>query len=170
MTDSSLLSGQALAWQIEQIERVVQTTPRGRGPVLVIGAAWQHRTQLLREAAKRMGYYYLALSLPLARTLQEMPERRRSLALTETVATLVTPPRGHVWQGCALDQIELFFLPELQANVYGLLQRLGREQPLLVAWPGSYRQGRLAYAPPGHAEHQSQRVGSLPCIHIEEFE
>lgn len=168
MNDPHLLYPQALDWQIEQVERIALATPAGQGPVLVAGAHWQSRTQLLQAAAERLGYYYCALSLPLTRALQELPERRRTLALAETVGTLITPPRGHAWQGCALDQIELLFLPELQANVYGLLQRLGQTQSLLVAWPGSYRQGRLAYAPPGHTEHQSQRVGSIPCIHIEE--
>jgi len=168
VNESHLLSEQTLAWQIGQVARVAQATPPGRGPVLVTGPTWQSRTQLLRAVAEKLDYYYLALSLPLARSLQEMPERRRSLALAETIDTLITPPRGRAWRGCALDQIELLFLPELQANVYGLLQRLGREQPLLVAWPGSYRQGRLAYTPPGHAEHQSQRVGPIPCIHSEE--
>lgn len=168
MREPALLPPPLVEWYAQQVQVVVGSSSTGEGPPLIFGASWQVRSQILAVAAERLGYYYLALGWPLAQALHGLPEQRRRLRLEEILYTLLTPPRGQRWQGCAVDRIEALFLPNLQVNVFGLLQRMGRNQPLLVAWPGHYSQGRLSYAPPGHPEHQSVRVGPLPAIHIEE--
>lgn len=163
-----MLTNPALPWHVSQIDEKLQVRGPSGGPLLMTGSTWQFRTQVLHAAAEQIGLYYLALSLPLAQAMQDISVRRRPFALEETVRRLIKPPRKQPWQGCALDQIEVLFLPELKTNVYGFLQRLCQDQTLVVSWPGHYRSGRLEYASPGHAEHQSQRVGSIPCIRIED--
>lgn len=168
MREAPFLPPTLVEWYAQQALAVVdRPSTAGRLP-MIFGASWRVRSQILTTAAERLGYYYLALSLPLAQALRALPPPRRRLGVEEIVCTLLTPPQGREWQGCAVDRIEALFLPDLQINVFGLLQQLGRHQPLLVAWPGHYSQGRLSYAPPGHPEHQSVRVGPLPAIHIEE--
>jgi len=67
-----------------------------------------------------------------------------------------------------VTQIDLLFEPSLRLDPLTLLRGLSRQRPLLVAWPGSFQNGVLAYAVP---EHSHYRIWPRPdlredCVQI----
>ncbi len=151
-----------LEYQDQILGQILDSAAFRRGRLFfVMGGNWAQRTQLLQLMAERMAFSYVPIGLRLGERLQDLPVRRRSLAVDEEVRNLCAaadPPNA---AGCVLDHIEILLLPDLQVAVYGLFERLSRHQPLLISWPGQYENGRLVYAQPGHPEYFAQRVPNL---------
>jgi hypothetical protein len=61
-----------------------------------------------------------------------------------------------------LDNLEVLFDPGLEVEPLRLLLNASRNQTLVAAWNGSFRDGTLAYAEPGHSEFaQYKQVEAL---------
>jgi hypothetical protein len=69
---------------------------------------------------------------------------------------------GDVW---LWDNIELLFLPELQVDVLPWLKRCARLQPLVVAWPGEYRDGHLIFSRIGRDDYYRSERDSDILVH-----
>lgn len=150
---------------LDQLTSLLAAAHRyGERFVLIVGGDWQQRTHLLTSAATRHDLGYLALGLPLSRTLLEMLPHERPLAVEEQVVALVTTADT---RGLALDHIEILFEPDLQTDPLRLFDRLAHDRLLLVSWPGEYDGQRLTYAEPAHPEHYSRAVSDIRYYSLE---
>jgi hypothetical protein len=132
--------------------------------VLITGGTWRERTLLLREIATQNNYAYIALGLPLSRSLLDQPLRDRPMALADHVYTLLA---SRPEAGIALDHIEVLFDPALHTDPLRLLQTHARSRLILACWPGQYGHNRLTYADPGNPEYYSQTVNGLLTYSLE---
>ncbi|MCL4834877.1 MAG: BREX-3 system P-loop-containing protein BrxF [Caldilineaceae bacterium] len=101
----------------------------------------------------------LALGEKLTPGLLPMLPRERQRAaprlLVEAIRT-ASPPGPLL-----VTQIDLLFEPSLGLDPLGLLRSASRQRTLIVAWPGSYESGVLAYAVP---EHSHYRIWAKPDL------
>ncbi len=65
------------------------------------------------------------------------------------------------------SEIDLLFEPMLELDPLGLLRDIGRVARLVVTWPGSYRDGVLAYAVPGHSHYRTWRKPGVSIVVLE---
>ena len=78
-------------------------------------------------------------------------ERERAAArlLAEEIRT-ASPPGPLL-----VTQIDLLCEPILRLDPLALLRSASRQRPLIVAWPGNYSNGMLAYAVPEHSHYRT---------------
>ncbi|MBI3958388.1 MAG: BREX-3 system P-loop-containing protein BrxF [Chloroflexi bacterium] len=99
---------------------------------------------------QQYGWPLLALGEKLTpRLLPLLPREREWTAPRLLAVEIRAAPPGPLL--CA--QIDLLFEPSLQLDPLHLLRGASRQRPLIVAWPGSYSNGVLAYAVPEHSHY-----------------
>jgi len=129
-------------------------------PLLILaGPHGRGKTTVLRTLAEQDGYPCLNLNLALSRALLDVLPSRLPTAIPDVLRELI----GTSGEPLLLDNIELLFAPSLRLDPLCLLRDLSRLRPLVVAWPGLYRDGKLTYARPGHPEY---RIYSHPDVSI----
>lgn len=168
MSPNDMLSDEFLTWQVQRVTTQVRTPSFRDNLFLLSGGSWRNRTEVLRAVAQEIDFGYVSVSLPLARALQDFPLRQRPLVVEDSLRRLMASSEDHKWKGYALDRIEVLFQPDLMTGVVSLLERMSKESPLLVAWPGKIDQRHIIYAYPGHPEHQSHRLGAIPYLSLED--
>ena len=132
--------------------------------LLIIGRSWRERTLFLKEIASHYEYAYVALGLPLSRSLLDRSLRDRPMVLADHMSTLIAP---HSEGGIAMDQIEILFDPALHTDPLRLLQMHARSRLIVASWPGQYDRNRLTYAGHGHPEYYSHAVNGLLTYSLE---
>ena len=168
MENDGLLPQVAVKHLINRVSEVMEYASSRPGvPVLVGGGTWEPRTQVMKALADARSLYYLPLGLELSKALQRVPPGRRALKVVDAVRTLSMPPEGSGLKGCAMDQIEVLFLPDLRVNVLSLLKRIARERLLVVSWPGIRKGREFVYAVPGHPEYQHGRDDNIIYVSLE---
>lgn len=132
--------------------------------VLVWGGTWQDRTLFLKEFAALKKYAYIAVGLPLSRSLLDRSLRDRPMVLADYISTLLA---SHSEIGVVLDHIEILFDPALHVDPLRLFQIHARSRLVIVSWPGRYEHNRLIYAEPGCPEYYSQIINGLLTFSLE---
>jgi hypothetical protein len=64
-------------------------------------------------------------------------------------------------------EIDLLFEPSLELDPLPLLVDISRATRLVIAWPGSYVGGVLAYAAPEHAHYRTWRQPPAHIVHLD---
>jgi len=118
--------------------------------VLVVGPAGSGKTTALAGCNAGSPTPSLHLGSALGARLLELSRRQRALQVQSLLETLLDETGA---DPVALDNLEILFDPALQQDVLRLLQGLSRNRTLVAAWPGTYVDGILSYAEPGHPEH-----------------
>lgn len=91
--------------------------------------------------------------------LSEQAAQRAYLAREWVVAAIGAAAPGPL----LLTEVDLLFEPALQLDVLTLLRQASRTTRLVVAWPGTFENGTLAYAVP---EHRHYRTWPRPEVSI----
>ncbi len=96
----------------------------------------------------------LGIGGDLARALLPEPESERprmaSRWLVDRLRALAPGP-------AVCTGIDLLFEPSLSLDPLALFVSAARQTRLVVAWPGSFAEGRLSYAAPGHGHYKTWR-------------
>jgi hypothetical protein len=159
------MSTEEFTYHQYQIKKLVETVRNHYYQlVLLMGGNWRERSFLLKEFAKYNNFEYIALSLPLSKSLLERPLQDRPMVLADHLNTLLA---HYANSGIALDHIEILFDPALQTDPLRLIQMQARYRVIIASWPGVYDRDRLIYAEPGHPEHYSKTVKRLLTYHFE---
>lgn len=132
--------------------------------ILLVGGTQEARTALLGALQAGKPAAPLNLGVALASALAELPQRERHL---QTGSLLRAVAQSHSPNGPLLiDGIELLFDTSLKVNALDLLKRQSLARPVVAAWPGEWRNGRLTYATLGHPEHQDHAADGAIIFEI----
>jgi hypothetical protein len=118
--------------------------------VLLFGTPGSDTTGALHRLAAKSGCSVVNVGLELARTLLEVPQRRRPVAAADAAADIF---RGDNPDGIqVLDHIEVLFQPELRLDPLKIMQDAARNRVVVAAWPGTVDGDALRYGRPDHPE------------------
>lgn len=109
------------------------------------------KTEILSRLAESKGLPRINVGIELSRKLLPVPSLQRSSEVMPLLRELMDQNGS---EKCAIfDNIEILFEEDLRINPFDVLRKLAHARPLVAAWPGDFRDGRLTYARTGHREH-----------------
>lgn len=139
---------------------------RNRSPCLIFVHEEIHALQrMMAELMPTVGEMFLAIGPVLSEALLTVSPKQYSNKVPDLlVDTLRKQPPGSV----LCTEIDLLFEPSLALDPLHLLRTCSRQRPLIILWPGSFRERVLTYAQPDHAHYRTWRQPELPdgCIQV----
>ena len=146
------------------IEMIEQVGSRYHRLVLVVGVTGTGKTNALREAAARAAAPLVNVNLELSRHLLDLTERRRARRTQPLLDSIVAASGSDI---VLLDNTELLFDPVLQQDPLRLLRGLSRHRTVVASWNGSFEDGYVHYAKPGHPEYRRYTLDGDFAVHAE---
>jgi hypothetical protein len=132
--------------------------------ILIVGGTGEGRSALLEALHAGHLAAPLYLGATLANALAQLPQRERHL---QAGTLLREVAQSHASAGALLvDGIEVLFDASLKVNALDLLKRQALSRPVIAAWPGVWRSGRLIYAALGHPEYQDYAPDGVTIFEI----
>lgn len=127
--------------------------------VLLAGPQGAGKTAALRAIAQAHGYPLINVNLQLCKAMLELTRSQRTRQVERLFKAVVAAVPAEV---VLLDNTEVLFDPGLEVEPLRLLLNASRNQTLVAAWNGTFRDGTLVYAEPGHPEFaQYKQVEAL---------
>jgi len=117
--------------------------------VVLAGAPASGKTAALQSVAKKLGCPLVNVNLELSKRMLELTRTQRSRQVERLLREVVAAAPGDV---VLLDNLEILFDTTLEVEPLRLLQVSSRNRTIVASWNGSFRDGTLAYAEPGHPE------------------
>ena len=132
--------------------------------ILLVGAPHTGKTALLATFGGRVEARTLNVGSTLGRRLAMIPQKQRHLHASTVLRELADEyAKGDL---LLLDNIESLFDTTLQLNPLDLLKRHAHSRRVVAVWPGELREGRLAYADMGHAEHRDYAIDGVVALEM----
>jgi hypothetical protein len=108
--------------------------------------------EITGKQAEAFGLALLNLNLKLSEKLINIPQNKRSRALSGVIDEIIEGyPKD---QTLLINHFEFLFLPELEQDPIRLFENLSRKRTIVLIWPGIYEDGVLSYAQPWHSEYR----------------
>jgi hypothetical protein len=127
--------------------------------VVLAGPQGVGKTAMLRSIAKEQDYPLINVNLQLCKAMLELTRDQRTRQVERLFKAVVGAVSAEV---VLLDNLEVLFDPGLEVEPLRLLLNASRNQTLVAAWNGTFKDGTLAYAQPGHPEFvQFKQVEAL---------
>jgi hypothetical protein len=117
--------------------------------VILAGAPGAGKTATLKAVARQNRYPYLNVNLELSKRMLELTRTQRSRQVERLLKEVIASAPGDV---VLLDDLEILFDPALEVEPLRLLQVSSRNRTVVASWNGTYKDGTLIYAEPGHPE------------------
>jgi hypothetical protein len=117
--------------------------------VIVADLSGSGKTAALQAVAQHNGYHYLNVNLELSKRLLELPRSQRSRQVERLFKEVIASVPGDV---VLLDNLEVLFDLALEVEPLRLLQVSSRNRTVVASWNGTWKDGTLMYAEPGHPE------------------
>jgi RNase adaptor protein for sRNA GlmZ degradation len=127
--------------------------------VLLAGPRGSGKTAAIQALAKSQNYPLINVNLQLCKGMLELTRSQRTRQVERLFKAVVGAASAEI---VLLDNLEVLFDPGLEVEPLRLLLNASRNQTLVVAWNGTFRDGTLGYAEPGHPEFaQYKQVEAL---------
>ena len=120
--------------------------------VLLAGLQGVGKTAALQAISKEQAYPLINLNLQLCKAMLELTRSQRTRQVERLFKAVVGAASAEV---VLLDNLEVLFDPGLEVEPLRLLLNASRNQTLAAAWNGTFGDGTLTYAEPGHPELRS---------------
>lgn len=117
--------------------------------VILAGAPGSGKTTTLRAVAHNAGCQVVNVNLELSKKMLELTRTQRSRQVERLLKDVIAAAPGDI---VLLDNLEILFDTELEVEPLRLLQVSSRNRTIVVSWSGTYLDGTLTYAEPGHPE------------------
>jgi hypothetical protein len=117
--------------------------------VVLVGAPGSGKTAALQTVAQTFGYALVNVNLELSKRMLELTRTQRSRQVERLLKEVIAAAPGDV---VMLDNLEILFDTVLEVEPMRLLQVSSRNRTIVASWNGSFRDGTLTYAEPGHPE------------------
>ena len=136
--------------QATQLEQAIQqAASQYFRLVIVAGAPGSGKTAALQTAAKKAGCELVNVNLELSKKMLELTRTQRSRQVERLLREVIAAQPGDL---VILDNLEILFDTDLEVEPLRLLQVSSRNRTIVASWNGSYVDGTLTYAEPGHPE------------------
>ena len=127
--------------------------------VLLAGPQGVGKTAALQSISKEQTYPLINVNLQLCKAMLELTRSQRTRQVERLFKIVVAADSAEV---VLLDNLEVLFDPGLEVEPLRLLLNASRNQTLVAAWNGTFKDGTLVYAEPGHPEFaQYKQVEAL---------
>jgi hypothetical protein len=127
--------------------------------VILAGLPGSGKTAVLRSIGQQLGCEVVNVNLELSKRMLELTRAQRSRQLERLLKDMIAAATCDV---VLLDNLEILFDPALEVDPLRLLQVSSRNRTVVASWSGSYVDGTLTYAEPGHPEFvQYKRVDAV---------
>lgn len=136
-----------VATQLEQA--IQQAASQYYRLVIVAGAPGSGKTAALQTTAKKAGCELVNVNLELSKKMLELTRTQRSRQVERLLKEVIAAQPGDL---VILDNLEILFDTDLEVQPLRLLQVSSRNRTVVASWNGSYVDGTLTYAEPGHPE------------------
>lgn len=117
--------------------------------VIVVGLPGSGKTVALRALADKTSGGLVNVNLELSKRLLDLTRTQRGRQVERLFRDLLSEAPGDV---VLLDNLEILFDMALEVEPLRLLQVSSRNRTIVASWNGTYRDGTLTYAEPGHPE------------------
>lgn len=117
--------------------------------VVLAGSPGSGKTVALQSVAKKLGCPLVNVNLELSKRMLELTRTQRSRQIERLLKEVIAAVPGDV---VLLDNLEILFDTTLEVEPLRLLQVASRNRTIVASWNGSFRDGTLSYAEPGHPE------------------
>jgi len=150
--------------QLEEFVQAVAEVEKAEEKILVVtGKPGSGKSKVLREAAESKGWDYVDCRLLITESFLElMPTERKEKAAAMMKEVLATYNSGVIM----LDRVQTFFVPVFHIDVPALLNELGKEFTLVLAWPGYIKDNELCYDKFDGTESIRMPIGNLKVWEI----
>jgi hypothetical protein len=139
MTDTVAKLAQAIQQAARQYFRLV----------ILAGAPGAGKTAALQAVAQQVSCQLVNVNLELSKSMLELTRAQRSRQVERLLKAVIATVPGDV---VLLDNMEMLFDTSLEVEPLRLLQGVSRNRIIVASWNGSYQDGSLTYAAPGHPE------------------
>lgn len=135
---------------IEQLEHSIhQAATQYFRLVILAGTPGSGKTAALQSVAQKLGCQLVNVNLELSKRMLELTRTQRSRQVERLLKEVIAAVPGDV---VLLDNLEILFDTGLEVEPLRLLQVSSRNRTIVASWNGSFRDGTLTYAEPGHPE------------------
>lgn len=117
--------------------------------VILAGAPGSGKTAALQAVAQKLGCELVNVNLELSKRMLELTRTQRVRQVERLLKEVIAAQAGDV---VLFDNLEILFDTGLEVEPLRLLQVSSRNRTIVATWNGSYRDGTLTYAEPGHPE------------------
>ena len=131
--------------------------------VVLAGAPGSGKTVALQSIAQKIGCELLNVNLELSKRMLELTRTQRSRQVERLLKEVIATAPGEV---VLLDNLEILFDTSLAVEPLRLLQQSSRNRTIVAAWNGSYQDGTLSYAEPGHPEFAQFKQAEVVVITV----
>ena len=139
MTDTAIKLETAIQQAASQYYRLV----------VLAGAPGSGKTAALQAVAQKFGHPLVNVNLEISKRMLELTRTQRSRQVERLLKEAVAAAPGDV---VLLDNLEILFDTALEVEPLRLLQVSSRNRTIVASWNGSFQNGTLTYAEPGHPE------------------
>src|SRR5580658_9844583 len=115
--------------------------------VILAGASGSGKTAVLQSIAHNIGCQLVNVNLELSKKMLELTRTQRPRQVERLLKEAIAGAPGEV---ALLDNLEILFDTSLEVEPLRLLQVASRNRTIVASWSGSYKDGTLTYAEPGH--------------------
>ena len=135
---------------VSQLEQAIQQAASQYSRLVILaGAPATGKTTALQAVAQKSDYQLINVNLALSKRMLELTRTQRSRQVDRLLKDVIADVSGDV---VLLDNLEILFDTSLEVEPLRLLQVSSRNRTIVASWNGSYRDGTLSYAEPGHPE------------------
>ena len=117
--------------------------------VILAGAPGSGKTTVLQTVGLKNGWQLVNVNLELSKRMLELTRTQRSRQVERLLKEVIAAVPGDV---VLLDNLEILFDTSLEVDPLPLLQVASRNRTIVASWNGSFKDGALTYAEPGHPE------------------
>lgn len=117
--------------------------------VLLVGVPGSGKTAALQYVARHLSCQLVNVNLELSKKMLDLTRAQRSRQVERLLKDVIAATPGEV---VLLDNLEILFDPSLEVDPLRLLQVSSRNRTIVASWNGSFQDGKLTYAEPGHPE------------------
>lgn len=129
--------------------------------LMLVGPASSGKTQCLNEISKRINAPYINLGIELSKKLIELSAKQQVLRVSGLMKEIINNVQSET---VLVDNIELFFNPELKTDPIRLLLNCARNKSLVVAFSGKKIDNNIIYAEPHHPEYNKYKIEDYEVI------
>lgn len=127
--------------------------------ILVVGAPGSGKSKLLRQLKGREDVAQVNIYKELTRLLMALPRERWAQELTNILADIFQSYDEPI---LAVDNIEILFARELQADPLAIFAQFSKDRTLIVGWVGGFANNQLSWAVQGHPEFKTFPAEAFP--------